>query len=95
MNVMGTVAPPLNQVSKEEEYLNLCKSIDKAVNAISQVSQLQMNLLEVHKNNASIIPNSGRIILFTPTYCRNLEQIQEFLNNAIIECNKRIEKNIG
>lgn len=90
---MGTVHPPLqNLINKEEESLNLYKSVDTALNFISQVSQLQQNLLQKHTSNETIVPNSGRIILFTPTSFRNIEKIQDILNTSIIECNKRIEK---
>ena len=83
----------MNQMSKEEEHLNIYKSIDSIVNLISQVSQLQLNLLIKHNQDSNIIPNSARIIFFTPASYRNIEQIQDILNNAIINCNNSIEKN--
>jgi hypothetical protein len=94
MNIMGTVKPPLQRtVNRDEESLNLFKSLETAINFISQISQLQYDLLQKHNLNETIIPNSGRIILFTPVSFRNIEQIQDILNSTIIECNKRIEKN--
>lgn len=93
MNVMGTVQPPEREIKKDEEHLYLYKSIESAVNTIAQMSQLQQNLIQKHDNKKEIIPNCGRIILFTPTNHRNLDNIQECLNNSIINCNKKINEN--
>ena len=39
-----------------------------------------------------MVNNCGRIILFTTSKYRNLEQIQEFLNKSMQECNKNIDQ---
>ena len=94
MNIMGTVKPPLQKtINRDEECFNLYKSLETSINFITQISQLQHDLLQRHNSNEAIVSNSGRIILFTPASFRNIEQIQDILNSTILECNKRIEKN--
>ena len=94
MNIMGTVLPPspqTKQLFEGEEFINVCKALNISVNSIAQVSQLQKNMC-VDSNSIDPIPNSGRIILFTSTKIRNIDQIQEFLKKSIDECNKNIEQ---
>lgn len=92
MSVMGNILPPMahaRQLFENEEFINLCKGLKLAVDSIAQTSELQQNLMTTEPNK--IVPNSGRIILFTPAKYRNLDQIQEFLSKLIEECNKSIE----
>lgn len=97
MAIMGSIMPPLSQVRplyEAEEFINLCKALNVAVNSIAQTSELQQSLsLQAESRNLSpkSIPNSGRIILFSSAN-RNIDQIQEFLNKAIEECNRNIEQ---
>lgn len=98
MSIMGNIIPPMPQIRQlfeGEEFINLCKALNIAVNSIAQTSELQQRLsLEEQARNGSpkSVPNSGRIILFSSAKNRNLDQIQEFLNKAIEECNKNIEQ---
>lgn len=92
MNVMGSIQPQSlqNKQSTDIEYSNLYKAVNLAVNSIAQMSPLQQSIFQT-QNSASSIPNSGRIIFFTSAKHRNIDQIQENLNKAIEECNKRID----
>ena len=95
---MGNIIPPMpqtRQLFEGEEFINLCKALNIAVNCIAQTSALQQSLhleLDPRKNVSKSVPNSGRIILFSSAKTINLDQIQEFLNKAIEECNKNIEQ---
>jgi hypothetical protein len=103
MNVMGSIPPPpastqfgsfpMPHISPAEEFINLCKGLNIAVNSIAQASELQQNLLmnEEVRNSKTTLANSGRIFLFTSALNRNLDSIQDFLNKAIEETNKNIE----
>ena len=97
MNILGTVVPPFAQTRhlyEGEEFINLCKALNTAVSSIAQVTELQQNLIneiEQKKLNKQIT-NSGRIILFTSARNKHFDQIQEFLNKAIEECNKSIDQ---
>ena len=93
MNLMGQILPPLShsrQLFEGEEFINLCKALNIAVNSIAQTSQLQQKLINEY-NSSDLVNNSGRIILFTTSKYRNLEQIQEFLDKSMQECNKNID----
>lgn len=100
MSIMGNIIPPmpqLRQLFDGEEFINLCKALNIAVNSIAQTSELQQNLcVQFEKKSSgsgkSKIPNSGRIIVFSSAKNQNIDQIQEFLNKAIEECNKNIEQ---
>jgi len=99
MNIMGNVMPPLpqtRQLFEGEEFINLCKSLNIAVNSIAQTSELQQALsVQAEARQAGqgrSVPNSGRIVLFSSASNRNIEQVQEFLAKAIEECNKNIEQ---
>ena len=92
MNMMGTVLPPSPQtkeIFEGEEFIMVCKGLNISINAIAQTSRLQQNLI-AQGNPPESIPNTGRIILFTPATLRNLDHIQEFLKKAIDECNRTI-----
>ncbi len=103
MNVMGSIPPPpastqfgsfpMPHISPAEEFINLCKGLNIAVNSIAQASELQQNLLmnEEVRNSKTTLANSGRIFLFTSALNRNLDSIQDFLNKTIEETNKNIE----
>lgn len=98
MGIMGNIIPPIpqtRQLFEGEEFINLCKALNIAVNSIAQTSELQQNLCadaEAKRGSQRSMPNSGRIILFSSATHRNIDQIQEFLNKAIEECNKNIEQ---
>ncbi len=99
MSVMGNVVPPMSQTRQlfeGEDFINLCKSLNIAVNSIAQTSELQQSLsLQAEVRQAGqgrSVPNSGRIILFCSAANRNIDQVQEFLAKAIEECNKNIEQ---
>ena len=86
--------PPLphnRQLFEGEEFINLCKALNIAVNSIAQATQLQQKLISEY-NSSEMVNNSGRIILFTASKFRNLEQVQEFLNKSMQECNKNIDQ---
>jgi hypothetical protein len=93
---MGNIIPPMpqqRQLFEGEEFINLCKALNIAVNSIAQTSELQQNIwIESNAKNEIKIPNSGRIVLFSSAKTVNLDQIQEFLNKAIEECNKSIDQ---
>ena len=105
MNAMGKIVPP-NQQTREmfagEDFINLCKALNIATNSIAQISELQLALSSSGQNTSDAtaqgqttkrsVPNSGRIILFTTAKFRSLDQIQDFLNKAIEECNKNVEQ---
>lgn len=98
MNVMGNILPPIahtRQLFENEEFINLCKGLNIAVNSIAQISEMQQVLLTTESateaKTSKNVSNSGRIILFTSARNRNLDQIQEFLSKSIEECNKNIE----
>jgi len=94
MNLMGQILPPLlhaRQQFEGEEFINLCKALNTAVNSIAQTTQLQQKLINEY-NSSEMVNNCGRIILFTTSKYRNLEQIQEFLNKSMQECNKNIDQ---
>ena len=94
MNLMGSILPPIQnarQLFEGEEFINLHKAIHTAVNSIAQTSQLQQKLISEY-NSPDLVKNCGRIILFTTSNYRNLDQIQEFLNKSIQECNKNIDQ---
>lgn len=96
MNAMGKILPPLQQTRQlfeGEEFINLCKALNTAVNCIAQATQLQQNLFNEYKSS-DMIKNSGRIILFTSSKQRDLDRMQEFLEKAIQECNKNIEQSV-
>lgn len=88
---MGSIMPPSKNACNDEEIKSLSKSIDGAIDAISNISQLQMHLLEKNNFYYDNMPNSGRIILFTPAKHRDLIQIQENFNNSILEYNKKLK----
>jgi len=49
MNIMGNILPPFShprQLYDNEEFINLCKGLNIAVNSIAQTSELQQNLLQ-------------------------------------------------
>jgi hypothetical protein len=94
MNLMGQILPPLphaRQLFEGEEFINLCKALNTAVNSIAQTTQLQQKLINEY-NSSEIVNNCGRIILFTTSKYRNLEQLQEFLNKSMQECNKNVDQ---
>lgn len=88
-----------------EDMVNLCKALNIAVGLIAQTSPMQISLAQQQqakaaassisgtptKSNAEIVPNTGRIVLFTSSRARDLDQIQEFMEKAIEKCNKDIE----
>ena len=91
---MGQILPPLphaRQLFEGEEFINLCKALNTAVNSIAQTTQLQQKLINEY-NSSEMVNNCGRIILFTTSKYRNLEQLQEFLNKSMQECNKNVEQ---
>ncbi len=91
---MGQILPPLphaRQLFEGEEFINLCKALNTAVNSIAQTTQLQQKLINEY-NSSEIVNNCGRIILFTTSKYRNLEQLQEFLNKSMQECNKNVDQ---
>ena len=42
--------------------------------------------------DTSVVPNSGRIVLFTSAKVRNLDDVQAFVASALDECIKNIDK---
>ena len=97
MNTMAGVMPPSLQARslyEGEDFINLCKALNIAINSIAQLTELQLNLLNEAeaKKQSKNMNNSGRIILFTSAKNKHFDQIQEFLNKAIEECNKNIEQ---
>jgi len=94
MNLMGSILPPLphaRQLFEGEEFINLCKALNTAVNSLAQTTQLQQKLISEY-NSSEMVNNCGRIILFTTSKYRNLEQLQEFLNKSMQECNKNVDQ---
>lgn len=101
---MGSVQPPSIQSRQSyegEDMVNLCKALNMAVGLIAQMTPLQVSLnqkakskprdkLDSQARNHSV-SNSGRIILFTSSRARDLEQIQEFMIKSVEKCNNDIE----
>jgi hypothetical protein len=96
----------LKQSYEGEDMVNLCKALNIAVGLIAQMSPMQISLAQQQqakassassisgtptKSSAEIVPNTGRIVLFTSSRARDLDQIQEFMEKAIEKCNKDIE----
>ena len=97
MNMLGNIPPPNPQTALqapqilEVEFIGLCQALRTCVNSIVQTSPLQQSFCD-KQVNPDYIPNSGRIILFSSSNLRNFEQLQEFLNKTIEECNKTVEQ---
>ena len=97
MNALGSVVAPqphMQQLFAGEEYINLCKALNIAVNSMSQVSPLQQTIIgeQQQVTDTAVVPNSGRIVLFTSAKVRNLDDVQAFVASALDECNKNVDK---
>jgi hypothetical protein len=94
MSILGAVPPPFVQRERieGEEFLNLCKSLDTAVQLIAQPTQIQLNTAQNYSIKTDAFNNKGRIILFTSSKYRNIETIQEFLVKSIEKYNDNVEQ---
>jgi hypothetical protein len=90
MNFLGTVPLPIAFINENDEIINLYKTLSLALQSMTLATKLQLELAA--KYPADKMLNSGRIILFTPGKYRSLHDIQNFMIEAINECNKNIEQ---
>jgi hypothetical protein len=90
MNFLGSMPMPIAYINERDEIINLYKTLGMALQSMVKATKLQQDLMIKYPNDTML--NAGRIILFTPGKYRSLHDIQQFMIEAVNECNKNIEQ---